>query len=594
MHYVEYPSFTLQKYAAPTARPIVKQPDFLSLVSDKLSFCSASSWIYATVIPSIYSTVQLEGVDQCQNTLHMLSRSPWIARHIQSLTIRPERRHPGREFLDTRAHALVSSALVADAATYMDALHTFVWDGEDYLPNDRMWARLKTCCPNLRGIGTSFGSFLPSPNSHLFAFSDLSYFALNFKSGFYAHQFHVPSRDPTESDPVFSRLFDMLSTRSPNLEVLVLGGTSNEPGNFSRLAMARWPRLRSLTIGDMVFDSSSLHPISNRNFLDFLECHPNLQSLHLLGHPDVTPIELGLLDGGALPKLKSFTGSLSQLRALTIRGFPAHVPPNQRGSLLSPLSSTLESICFPEPMPLRDLTPLAISGVLSSLNALTSLTISFSLQSGYDSNGVLRTIVSSCPQLLHLDLTCAYKPSFYLETFSRTIRNLHKLRTLSLGIVKVPGDEPMHAGAARIALSNPRLQHFTITYLPINTHISRGGLTTLPEPIEQGKFELICDVHGIPVNLLAYERRRGGWSSPLLDIGRSKMRHYVYELRPSGHPDVEKKNWGELLVERSPAGEEARLLGFCLWLLLLTVWGVGKAAGLEVGWHWACRVGEFC
>ena len=65
-------------------------------------------------------------------------------------------------------------------------------------------------------------------------------------------------------------------------------------------------------------------------------------------------------------------------------------------------------------MQLRELTPLSISRVLMDLTALTSLTITFALHSGYDSNGVLRTIVASCPQLLHLDLTCTSKPSFYL------------------------------------------------------------------------------------------------------------------------------------------------------------------------------------
>ena len=56
-------------------------------------------------------------------------------------------------------------------------------------------------------------------------------------------------------------------------------------------------------------------------------------------------------------------------------------------------------------------------------------------------------------------------------------------------------------------------------------------------------------------------------------------RRWVCELRPYGHPDVKKKSWSEVLLERSPAGEEARLLGFCLWLVGLAVWGVGKSVG---------------
>ena len=68
---------------------------------------------------------------------------------------------------------------------------------------------------------------------------------------------------------------------------------------------------------------------------------------------------------------------------------------------------------------------------------------------------------------------------------------------------------------------------------------------------------LMCDQHGIPVRLLAWEtwyRFRG--------IGGRASRRTVCELRPSGHPDAMKKGWFELLVERGPAGEEARLLLF--------------------------------
>ena len=57
------------------------------------------------------------------------------------------------------------------------------------------------------------------------------------------------------------------------------------------------------------------------------------------------------------------------------------------------------------------------------------------------------------------------------------------------------------------------------------------------------------------------------------------VRRWVHDLRPSGHPDVRPKGVGELLLERSPAGEEARLMVFCVALCVLTVWAlVSKAA----------------
>ena len=79
----------------------------------------------------------------------------------------------------------------------------------------------------------------------------------------------------------------------------------------------------------------------------------------------------------------------------------------------------------------------------------------------------------------------------------------------------------------------------------------------------------MCDQYGIPVRLLAWEtwyRFRG--------IGGRVSRRTVCELRPSGHPDAMKKGWSELLLEHSPAGEEARLLLFSVLLVVLAIWGV--------------------
>ena len=147
------------------------------------------------------------------------------------------------------------------------------------------------------------------------------------------------------------------------------------------------------------------------------------------------------------------------------------------------------------------------------------------------------------------------------------LRSLTKLRTLSVATVKVPGEETMQAGAVRIALSNPRLTRFQIAFLPANTNIRRSYAP--PRPIEQGKYFPVCDDHGIPVSLVAWETwyRFGGF-------GAKMTRRSVCELRPSGHPDATRKGWKQLVFEKSPAGEEARLLVFSSWLLILAVWGI--------------------
>ena len=70
----------------------------------------------------------------------------------------------------------------------------------------------------------------------------------------------------------------------------------------------------------------------------------------------------------------------------------------------------------------------------------------------------------------------------------------------------------------------------------------------------------------------------GGGSSGRRRRRRGSVRRWVCDLRPSGHPDVAQKGVGDLLLERSPAGEEARLMMFCLCLLSLTVWALVSKA----------------
>lgn len=431
-----------------------------------------------------------------------------------------------------------------------------------------------------------------------------------------------------ESAPVFSRLWDMLARRCLYLESLAITGTAPSVSDAFPPHRTRWPCLRRLTIDDAVLGDYGPpgHP-SFHSFVDFLAQHPTLQSLYIVGDSGFHHTQLARLEEEALPSLTEFTGSLDHLRSLLSRSLgPGGANMNLNAQVLwgaqwgqgdsvsdTSLAKTLQRVCFPEPMQLRELTPLSISRVLSDLTALTSLTITFVLHSGYDSNSVFRTIVASCPQLLHLDLACTSKPSFYLvrpsvwkhppelmlftfqDTFARAVKKLGRLRTLDLSIVRFHGEEAMHLGAARIALANSRLERFTINYIP--AHPPHPHRRTRPHPLETGVFELLCDVHGLPVSLYVAEWRRalaggggGGvvWrgvvsAGMLLGIGfgtgwrRSRSgwtRRWMYELRPSGHPDAVRKSLGELLLERSQAGEEARLLALCFGLLLLAMWGV--------------------
>ncbi|GJE95489.1 hypothetical protein PsYK624_116740 [Phanerochaete sordida] len=539
---------------------------------DRLCFAMTSKVLYPKVLSTLYAAVSLEGVAQCRAVLTMLRDTPALARHVLALAVAPDRTAAPVAGYEESADACAQvSQLVAECARHMDALRTFTWNATAALPQERMWAELRSCCPNLKNIGTSFVHLMPSPKSELFAFNDLESFTLHIRQTFYLAGYDLSDM---ENAIIYNRIWDMLVRRSPNLRSLAIEGEWDEPIYAARLLDGNWPKLQKLSLTPVWFQEH-IHE-GSQPLVEFLERHPAIEELSLKH----VRLDLSQLSPEALPKLRVFNGRLDHLRELGIRGQPLNALGLQNPSTqlsLSPLSQTLEELVLPDAMALRELTPLAISSMLVGLRSLTALTISFSLESGYDSNGVFRTIASACPQLHHLDLSCTSKPSFHLEAFSRTLRNLSKLRTLSLALVKVPGDESMQAGAVRITLSNPRLLRFKIAFLQSSRALRRSLTGAVPRVLEQGRYVPIRDAHGIPVGLLAHEcwARFGG-------LGGRITRRTVCELRPSGHPDAARKGWKSLLFEKSPAGEEARLLVFSCWLLILAVWGIlrGLVAGV--------------
>ena len=218
-----------------------------------------------------------------------------------------------------------------------------------------------------------------------------------------------------ENAVVYNRIWDMLIHRSPNLQSLTIEGEWDQPVYAGRLLEANWPKLQSLSLTPVWFRQSIQE--GSQDMIEFLERHPSIQELSLKR----ARVDLSLMSPDALPNLRLFNGRLEHLRELGIRGQPFNAlglqnPSTQLSS--SPLSKTLETLVIPDAMALREITPLAISTMLLGLRSLTSLTLTFSLESGYDYNGIFRTVVSSCPQLLHLDLSCIGKHSFYLVRIS--------------------------------------------------------------------------------------------------------------------------------------------------------------------------------
>lgn len=189
----------------------------------------------------------------------------------------------------------------------------------------------------------------------------------------------------------------MLIKRCPNLEHLAVDGHSpHAPVDAHGLVRGRWPKLRSLSIGDVVFDwHVGLNSTLDRPFRSFLDAHRNLEELHLRSHaPSVAaPGVLTDLHADALAKVCTFSGALVQAQAL-------------------PARASLKALRVPDAMPLREGTPLSISASLAALPSLVSLTIAFRLEQGYDNGSILRAVVAACPHLHHLDLTVGCRPSF--------------------------------------------------------------------------------------------------------------------------------------------------------------------------------------
>ncbi|RDB16745.1 hypothetical protein Hypma_002417 [Hypsizygus marmoreus] len=545
--------------------------------ADVLNLSLTCNHLLSNISPVLYESVTLNNLEQCTQTLPMLQRRPDIARHVRELVVSPQAK--SRHGI---AVSLIASAAVRELAATkrLDALTKFTWDADEKPFNEDMWFALRMGCPRLRYIATSVGRHLPIYNSHLFDFVDLLGFQITLKPEFY--EAHV-DMFLDEDNATSRQLWDMLIHRCPDLEELTIEGVSSLPTDMHTLVEGRWPKLRKLALGDVSIDwiPGAIDPSEKRPFITFLEAHPSLDSLSLSRYT-IQPAHFATLDPGCL-QVTQFSGTLQQLQALPY------------------LHPYLKSVTFRDPMLTREISAQAVAGLLQGLVGLTELRISFMLHSMYDSGNLLRSLISSCPHLRHLELTCGNKPSFQLDTFSKTVRGFPKLRSLHLTIVKYPGDETLSSGAARIAQSNPRLTHFTLTFIPPSYPLPLPFAfpSYIPFPLAaraSGSFTLTTDRHGLPLALRARERVRVKWPWGL-GVLRTERR-YVRMLRPGRRVGGWRGVLG-LVCERSVAGEEMRMLVFCGMLVGLAVWGfvanrgrgvwqvgkgaVGAGAGAGVG-----------
>ncbi|KIM69284.1 hypothetical protein SCLCIDRAFT_13355 [Scleroderma citrinum Foug A] len=541
---------------------------FLDLKADVLSLASSARRLFFGLLPALYGDVCFDTFGQCEATLFMLNQHPDVARHVQKLVIR---------FASTSsksdARSVRVSNLVRTLAPKLDALNTFVWDAEEIPQCDDMWFALQMSCPLLHTVGTPYGAKLPASRSCLFQFKNLRSFRLTLKSGFYDNY-----SDSIQVSPSDSRLWEMLIRRCPNLEELHIAGAPFLPISVVHpLCHARWPNLRSLSLGDIVLDWQPRGGAVKPPFIAFLEAHPHLELLRT-SRASLTPAFLSSLDHGSLPNLTRFGGSLEHLQGL------------------ARIHSQITSVAIDEPLVIRDMAPILAAGVLQGLRFLSELRVSFVFHSAYEGSSLVRSIVAACPRLTKLELICVRRPSFTISSFANIIRALPHLHHLRLTLVRSYHEEALSACAALIARSNPQLQTFCITFIspdlpfpiPLATEICMNTREPGHPYEESGSYVVGTDEHGLPQSIACMERSSRSFSLSLPTLGipmplssivsggtprvrnRNKKKHkykYTIDLYPKA-----KKGLG-LILEKSAAGEEVRVLllmlslgGAALWL----------------------------
>ncbi|KAJ7902117.1 hypothetical protein B0H14DRAFT_3123524 [Mycena olivaceomarginata] len=518
--------------------------------SDLRSLCLTSKTFFTNIAgPTLYQSVVLLTASQCTSTLAMLKRRKDVTRHVRELIIRPSRSNG-----QTVSESMAASVAVAEIATSksLDALSKFTWWDDKITFHEEMWFALRMCCPRLKYLSTSIGAYFPS-TSHLFSFTDLRGFSLFLVPGFYENntEFFLDGNSMMgwEEERPGKMLWDMLFKRCPNLEELVIEGYSSFPANARCLVDGRWPHLQKLALGDVSISWDPVVAHGKCPFVTFLEAHTELRSLGLSPH-NMDPVQLNSLDADAF-KLTSFSGTLAQLQALS-RSY-----------------SSLKSLTFRDPVWSRDVTTMTISSVLQQLTSLTELNISFMLHSPYDSSSILRSLISSCPNLQHLQLSCIRKPSFQLEAFSKSLVAFRRLRTFSLTLISA-GDLSFAAAGVRVARANPRLVSFTLAFVPPSYPHALPQRPLYPFPRTKkasATFTVVLDTYGLPLALRVRESDTTVW--PWGFGATRRVRRYMLDLRPPGalRRGTGVRSMLGILLESSAAGEEMRMFMFCSLLV---------------------------
>lgn len=385
----------------------------------------------------------------------------------------------------------------------------------------------------------------------------------------------------------------MLIRRSPHLEELHISGA---PFIFTQavrpLCHARWPRLHTLSLGDILLDWDPRAGVKPP-FIAFLEAHPRLRSLRT-SRAALNPALLTALGPGSLPELTHFSGAVEHLQGL------------------APIHHQITSVALDEPLIIRDLAPSLLASVLRGIKSLAELRVCFVFQSAYEGGSLVRSIAHACPGLSKLEVICTRKSSFTIvcslrflvsshklpasqDTLAKAVRALPRLKHLRTTLVRSQHEDPLPACAATIAHMLPRLHAFSITFIPpdlplplyFGSEIGRTSGDPGHPYTATGNYVLKTDEHGLPTSVACTEHRSSrlllssleSFPVPLLStisIGNSsrkadpKIRKYSYTL--DLHPRANKECGVGLVFEKSAAGEEMRVLVVLMSLTGLALW----------------------
>ncbi|KZT40794.1 hypothetical protein SISSUDRAFT_1043734 [Sistotremastrum suecicum HHB10207 ss-3] len=411
---------------------------------DQLHLGMSCSRLLPMILVPLYKNVSLTFArrnSSGHHTLWMLENTRALAQHVQTLSLRV---HAGDAAATSKLAHVVCQSL-RGALENMDLLRKFEWMSEEIPPEDDIWRVLRQSCPKINSLGVCFGLDLPRSDSQLYSFSNVKVFDLHLAPPFF-ERFLGEGRYAHSNMPPLAELWDMLINRCPDLETLSLNGRSFHPTACHRLCDGRWPNLQSLTLGDVIvnWDEANNNELPDfdgkeRPFIRFLEHHPKLKYLNLIGSTQST-VSLDPLSSEALPVLEYFAGGIHHVSKL----------PNR---------TTLKGIRVTTPAFGSQVTvEYGLIPALKEMTALTALELHIVLHPELVCDPLfLSHLANACPNLESFDFVCGRASSVTFTAFGDILSHMTKLKRLNYRTL-ISGEENLQNGSVALVETIPSLQ----------------------------------------------------------------------------------------------------------------------------------------